>query len=113
YFLCTHQARWGLGDAPFIPANAGSLSRRLVDVSQDVIIKEKDCGTLRGIKMKALKDHEDVIESLDRRILGRVSLHDIHDPLTDELLCEANQLIDEEVAQSIAETSIEERSEEH
>src|SRR5699024_7760406 len=108
YFISTHGARKGLADTALKTADAGYLTRRLVDVSQDVIIKEKDCGTLRGIKMKALKDHEDVIESLDRRILGRVSLHDIHDPLTDELLCEANQLIDEEVAQSIAETSIEE-----
>ena len=108
YFISTHGARKGLADTALKTADAGYLTRRLVDVSQDIIINEVDCGTLRGIKMKALKDNEDVIESLEDRILGRVSLHDIYDPISDELLCEANELIDEEVAQSIAETSIEE-----
>ena len=108
YFISTHGARKGLADTALKTADAGYLTRRLVDVSQDIIINEIDCGTLRGLKMKALKDNEDVIESLEDRILGRVSLHDIYDPHTDELLCEANQMIDEEVAQNIAETSIEE-----
>src|SRR5699024_1617991 len=108
YFISTHGARKGLADTALKTADAGYLTRRLVDVSQDIIINEHDCGTLRGIKMKALKDNEDVIESLENRILGRVSLHDIYDPLNDELLCEANQIVDEDVAQSIAETSIEE-----
>jgi DNA-directed RNA polymerase subunit beta' len=108
YFISTHGARKGLADTALKTADAGYLTRRLVDVSQDIIINERDCGTLRGIKMKALKDNEDVIESLEDRILGRVSLHDIYDPISDELLCEANQMIDEGVAQSIAETSIEE-----
>ncbi|HBZ39170.1 MAG TPA: hypothetical protein DEO59_12085, partial [Balneola sp.] len=75
-------------------ADAGYLTRRLVDVSQDVIITEDDCGTLRGIKMSALKDNEDIIERLEDRIIGRFSLHDIHDPITDDLICEANQMID-------------------
>ncbi len=108
YFISTHGARKGLADTALKTADAGYLTRRLVDVSQDIIINEIDCGTLRGLKMKALKDNEDVIESLEDRILGRVSLHDIYDPITDEQICEANQLIDEEVAQKIAETSIEE-----
>jgi DNA-directed RNA polymerase beta' subunit len=108
YFISTHGARKGLADTALKTADAGYLTRRLVDVSQDIIINEEDCGTLRGIKMKALKDNEDVIESLEDRILGRVSLHDIYDPISDEMICEANQLIDESVAKSIAETSIEE-----
>jgi len=108
YFISTHGARKGLADTALKTADAGYLTRRLVDVSQDIIINEEDCGTLRGIKMKALKDNEDVIESLEDRILGRVSLHDIYDPISDEMICEANQLIDETVAKKIAETSIDE-----
>ena len=108
YFISTHGARKGLADTALKTADAGYLTRRLVDVSQDIIINENDCGTLRGINMKALKDNEDIIESLEDRILGRVSMHDIYDPIDDELICEANQMIDEHVAQKIAETSIEE-----
>jgi DNA-directed RNA polymerase subunit beta' len=108
YFISTHGARKGLADTALKTADAGYLTRRLVDVSQDIIINEKDCGTLRGIKMQALKDNEDIIESLEDRILGRVSMHDIYDPISDELICEANKLITEEVAKKIAETSIEE-----
>ncbi len=108
YFISTHGARKGLADTALKTADAGYLTRRLVDVSQDVIINENDCGTLRGIKMAALKDNEDIIESLENRIIGRVSLHDIYDPISDELICEANQMIDEVIAQKIAETSIEE-----
>ncbi|TNE73761.1 DNA-directed RNA polymerase subunit beta' [bacterium] len=108
YFISTHGARKGLADTALKTADAGYLTRRLVDVAQDIIINEDDCGTLRGIKMQALKDNEDVVESLEERILGRVSLHDIYDPLTDALICEANQLIDEDVAKKIAETSIDE-----
>ncbi|MBO6794693.1 MAG: DNA-directed RNA polymerase subunit beta' [Balneolaceae bacterium] len=106
YFISTHGARKGLADTALKTADAGYLTRRLVDVSQDVIITESDCGTLRGIKMEALKDNEDVIERLEDRIIGRFSLHDIHDPISDEVLCEANQMIDESVAKKIAETSI-------
>ncbi len=108
YFISTHGARKGLADTALKTADAGYLTRRLVDVSQDVIVTEEDCGTLRGIRIKALKDHEDIVESLEDRIIGRVSMHDIYDPLTDELIVHANQLIDENVARKISETSIEE-----
>lgn len=107
YFISTHGARKGLADTALKTADAGYLTRRLVDVSQDVIITEDDCGTLRGIKMEALKDNEDIIERLEDRIIGRFSLHDIYDPISNDLICEANQMIDEEVAKKIAETSIE------
>ena len=108
YFISTHGARKGLADTALKTADAGYLTRRLVDVSQDIIINEKDCGTLRGIKMQALKDNEDIIESLENRIIGRVSMHEIKDPITDEHICEANELITEKIAKKIAETSIEE-----
>ena len=108
YFISTHGARKGLADTALKTADAGYLTRRLVDVSQDIIINEQDCGTLRGIRMQALKDNEDVIESLEDRIIGRVSMHEIKDPISDELICEANDLISEKVAKKIAETSIEE-----
>ena len=108
YFISTHGARKGLADTALKTADAGYLTRRLVDVSQDIIINEKDCGTLRGIKMQALKDNEDIIESLENRIIGRVSMHEISDPITDEHICDANELITEKIAKKIAETSIEE-----
>ncbi len=108
YFISTHGARKGLADTALKTADAGYLTRRLVDVSQDIIINERDCGTLRGIKMQALKDNEDIIESLENRIIGRVSMHAIKDPITDDQICESNQLIDEKIAKKIAETSIEE-----
>ncbi len=108
YFISTHGARKGLADTALKTADAGYLTRRLVDVSQDIIINENDCGTLRGIRMQALKDNEDIIESLENRIIGRVSMHEIRDPITDEHICDANQLIDEKIAKKIAETSIEE-----
>ncbi len=108
YFISTHGARKGLADTALKTADAGYLTRRLVDVSQDVIVTERDCGTLRGIKISALKDNEDVVEPLADRILGRVSVHDVFDPLTGELLVEANELIGEQKAKAIAETSIDE-----
>ena len=108
YFISTHGARKGLADTALKTADAGYLTRRLVDVAQDVTVKEADCGTLRGIRISALKDNEDVVEPLADRILGRVSVHDVTDPLTGDTIVEANQLIDEEKARSIAETSIEE-----
>ncbi len=108
YFISTHGARKGLADTALKTADAGYLTRRLVDVSQDIIINENDCGTLRGIKMQALKDNEDVIESLEDRIIGRVSMHEIIDPISDDLICEPNQLITDDIAKKIAETSIEE-----
>ena len=108
YFISTHGARKGLADTALKTADAGYLTRRLVDVSQDIIINEIDCGTLRGLKMQALKDNEDVIESLEDRVLGRVSLHEIYDPITDDLICGSNEMITEEIAKKIAETSIDE-----
>lgn len=93
YFISTHGARKGLADTALKTADAGYLTRRLVDVSQDVIINIEDCGTLRGIEVEALKKNEEVVESLGERILGRVSLHDVYDPLTEELLLKAGQEI--------------------
>jgi DNA-directed RNA polymerase subunit beta' len=107
YFISTHGARKGLADTALKTADAGYLTRRLVDVSQDVTITQHDCGTLRGIAISALKDNEDVVEPLADRILGRVSLHDVRDPHTGETLVRANELIDEEKARAISETSLE------
>ncbi len=108
YFISTHGARKGLADTALKTADAGYLTRRLVDVSQDVVVTEHDCGTLRGIRIRALKDNEDIVESLEDRIIGRTSMHDVFDPLTDELIVHSNQLIDENIARKISETSIEE-----
>src|SRR5690606_16806859 len=91
----THGARKGLADTALKTADAGYLTRRLVDVSQDVIINIEDCGTLRGIEVEPLKKNEEVVETLGERILGRVSLHDVYNPLTEELLLEAGQEISE------------------
>ena len=107
YFISTHGARKGLADTALKTADAGYLTRRLVDVAQDVVIKEEDCGTLRGIATTALKDNEDIVEPLYDRILGRVSLHDIYDPITDQLIAEGGVEITEEVAKRIEETGIE------
>ncbi len=107
YFISTHGARKGLADTALKTADAGYLTRRLVDVSQDVTITVIDCGTLRGIAIAALKDNETIVEPLADRILGRVSLHDVFDPLTDRLIVSANELIDEGKSRQIAETSIE------
>ncbi|MFZ9981291.1 MAG: DNA-directed RNA polymerase subunit beta' [Cyclobacteriaceae bacterium] len=108
YFISTHGARKGLADTALKTADAGYLTRRLVDVAQDLVITEEDCGTLRGLKVSALKDNEDIVEPLSERILGRVSVHDVYDPITDELICATNQEINEEIAKRIEETSIEE-----
>jgi len=108
YFISTHGARKGLADTALKTADAGYLTRRLVDVAQDVIISEEDCGTLRGITIMALKDNEDIVEPLSERILGRVSVHDIYDPLTEELIVESGGEITEEIADRIDNTSIEE-----
>ena len=107
YFISTHGARKGLADTALKTADAGYLTRRLVDVAQDVTITQRDCGTLRGIGITALKDNETIVEPLPDRILGRVSLHDVRDPLTHTLIVSANELVDEEKARHIAETSIE------
>jgi DNA-directed RNA polymerase subunit beta' len=108
YFISTHGARKGLADTALKTADAGYLTRRLVDVAQDVIINEDDCGTLRGLKVSALKDNEDVVESLSERILGRVSVHDVEDPITGEFLVGSGEEITEEVALRIEDSSIEE-----
>jgi DNA-directed RNA polymerase subunit beta' len=108
YFISTHGARKGLADTALKTADAGYLTRRLVDVSQDVVVNEADCDTLRGIVVTALKDNEDIVEPLSERILGRVTVHDIFDPITEELIIESNKEIDEDIAKRIEETSIEE-----
>jgi len=107
YFISTHGARKGLADTALKTADAGYLTRRLVDVAQDVVIKEEDCGTLRGIATTALKDNEDIVEPLYDRILGRVSLHDIYDPQSDKIIAEGGIEITEEVAKKIEEAGIE------
>ena len=107
YFISTHGARKGLADTALKTADAGYLTRRLVDVSQDVIINEEDCGTLRGVEIAALKKNEDIVEPLKERILGRMTLHDVYNDETDELIIAADELIDEDVAQAIADAGIE------
>ena len=99
YFISTHGARKGLADTALKTANSGYLTRRLVDVAQDCVITEFDCGTLDGIEMTALVEGGEIIERLGDRILGRVALDDIVDPLTGEVLVEANEEIDEEKVQ--------------
>jgi len=107
YFISTHGARKGLADTALKTADAGYLTRRLHDVAQDVIITEIDCGTIRGVEMTALKEGEEIKEKLSERILGRVALRDIVDPLSDELILKAGEVIDEEIAAAIENTSIE------
>lgn len=106
YFISTHGARKGLADTALKTADAGYLTRRLVDVAQDVVINEEDCGTLRGIAISALKDNEDVVEPLYDRILGRTSLHNVYDPLSDELIVSAGMEITEDVAKQIEDSGI-------
>ena len=107
YFISTHGARKGLADTALKTADAGYLTRRLVDVSQDVIINIDDCETLRGIAVESLKKNEEVVETLGERILGRVSLHDVHNPLTDELILTAGQQIMEADIRKIEASPIE------
>ncbi len=107
YFISTHGARKGLADTALKTADAGYLTRRLVDVAQDVVINEEDCGTLRGIATSALKDNEDVIEPLYDRIIGRTSLHNIYDPLSDKLIVEAGEQITEDSAKQVEDAGIE------
>ena len=107
YFISTHGARKGLADTALKTADAGYLTRRLVDVSQDVIINEEDCGTLRGLIATEVKNNEDVISSLYERILGRVSVHDIYHPLTGELIVESGAQITEQKAKIIESSPIE------
>ncbi len=106
YFISTHGARKGLADTALKTADAGYLTRRLVDVAQDVIINEIDCDTILGIHLSALKEGEEVIESLHDRILGRVALEDVFDPITDEILVEAGVEINEESALQIEDAGV-------
>jgi DNA-directed RNA polymerase subunit beta' len=107
YFISTHGARKGLADTALKTADAGYLTRRLVDVSHDVIINEDDCGTLRGIVCTELKNNEEVVASLYERILGRVSVHDIIHPQTNEIIVRAGEEIREDAAQLIQDSPIE------
>jgi DNA-directed RNA polymerase subunit beta' len=107
YFISTHGARKGLADTALKTADAGYLTRRLVDVSQDVVISEEDCGTLRGIATSALKDNEDVIEQLADRIEGRTSSHDVFNPITNELIVAAGDEISIDAARLIEDAGIE------
>ena len=107
YFISTHGARKGLADTALKTADAGYLTRRLVDVSHDVIITEEDCGTLRGLVASAIKNKDEVVESLGERILGRTSVHDIFNPLTGELIIKAGEEIREKDAELINSLPIE------
>jgi len=107
YFISTHGARKGLADTAMKTADAGYLTRRLVDVSHDVIITEEDCGTLRGLVCTALKNGDETISTLYERILGRVSVHDIINPTTGEMIISAGEEITESVAQAIEDSPIE------
>ncbi len=107
YFISTHGARKGLADTALKTADAGYLTRRLVDVAQDVIVNIEDCGTLRGVEVTALKKNDEVIEGLSDRIVGRTSLVDVINPLTQELLVEAGVEIDENTAKIIENSPVE------
>jgi len=107
YFISTHGARKGLADTALKTADAGYLTRRLVDVSQDVVVREEDCGTLRGIEVKPLKKNNEIVETLGERILGRVALDDIYHPETNEIIVAAGEEITEEKVELIEQTSIE------
>jgi DNA-directed RNA polymerase subunit beta' len=107
YFISTHGARKGLADTALKTADAGYLTRRLHDVAQDVVISDDDCGTIRGVEMRALKDGEDVKEPLKERILGRTSLMDVVDPITNEVYCTKGQVIDEDISETIERSPIE------
>ncbi len=107
YFISTHGARKGLADTALKTADAGYLTRRLVDVAQDVIITEIDCGTIMGINISALKEGEEIIESLSDRIRGRVTVDDVYDPITGDQLVEANTLITWDIAAQIEDCGVE------
>jgi len=107
YFISTHGARKGLADTALKTADAGYLTRRLVDVAQDVVITEEDCGTLRGIATSALKDNEEIVEPLYDRIIGRTSLHDVYNPSTEKLIVAGGSQITELIGKEIEEAGIE------
>ncbi|TNE97418.1 MAG: DNA-directed RNA polymerase subunit beta', partial [Bacteroidetes bacterium] len=108
YFISTHGARKGLADTALKTADAGYLTRRLVDVAQDVVINSDDCGTLRGLVATALKKNDEIVEPLRDRILGRTSLQNIYNPDTDELIVESGAIITEDVADKIEKAEIDE-----
>ena len=107
YFISTHGARKGLADTALKTADAGYLTRRLVDVAQDVIVNIEDCNTLRGITVEALKKNEEVVETLGERILGRVSLHDLYDPIKKDIIVKSGEEIDESKVEIIENSPIE------
>jgi DNA-directed RNA polymerase subunit beta' len=106
YFISTHGARKGLADTALKTADAGYLTRRLIDVVQDVVISEEDCGTIKGIEIEDLREGDEIMESLQGRILGRVTQEDVYDPVTEELICPSNTLIDEVAAKRIEDAGI-------
>ncbi|MHB1193152.1 MAG: DNA-directed RNA polymerase subunit beta' [Longimicrobiales bacterium] len=106
YFISTHGARKGLADTALKTADAGYLTRRLVDVAQDVVITSEDCGTILGLEMTALKEGEDIIEPLADRIVGNVALEDVYDPIDGEMLVEGGALVDEESADAVDDAGI-------
>ena len=108
YFISTHGARKGLADTALKTADAGYLTRRLVDVAQDVVINDYDCGTLRGLTVSALKKSDEIVESLYDRILGRVALFDVEDPTTNEVIVKEGEEINEDLARAIEAAGIEE-----
>jgi len=107
YFIASHGARKGLADTAMKTADAGYLTRRLVDVSHDVIITEDDCGTLRGLECRALKEGDEIVSTLAERILGRVSVHDVINPHTSEIIVKAGEEITEAKAQAVEDAGIE------
>jgi DNA-directed RNA polymerase subunit beta' len=107
YFISTHGARKGLSDTALKTADAGYLTRRLVDVAQDVVINEEDCFTINGIRVASLKEGENIIEFLKERIVGRVLQEDVIDPLTDEVIAEVGQFVDETLAERISNSNVE------
>lgn len=107
YFISTHGARKGLADTALKTADAGYLTRRLVDVCQDVVITEEDCGTLRGISATAIKKNEEVVETLYERILGRTTVHDVYHPQTGELIIASGEVITEKIGRQIEDSPIE------
>src|SRR5213595_4234912 len=107
YFISTHGARKGLADTALKTADSGYLTRRLVDVAQDVIISENDCGTLDGIEARAIVESGEVIEPLRDRIIGRTTLEKIIDPFTGEVIIDVNEVMDEELSSAIQDAGIE------
>src|SRR5262249_46563254 len=101
YFISTHGARKGLADTALKTADAGYLTRRLVDVGQDVIINLEDCHTIRGLAVGPLKDSEEIIQPLSDRVLGRVVVEDVYHPISNELVVEAGQILDESVGERL------------